>query len=102
MLIHEFMQKIGNMKFFGIEELFLKKESVREQFHNLKDDEKYVYKWFYFFQTCHLNSRLKENMWSYITGVITEEKMNKEYEIYCQKREQAVRKARERQMPSNI
>ena len=102
MLIREFMQKIGDMKFFGIEELFLKKEYVRDKFRELKDDEKYVYKWFYFFQTCHLNGRIKENMWSYITGVIPQEKIEKEYELYCQKREELGKRSRERQMSSNI
>lgn len=89
MLIQEFMAKIGNMKFFGIDELYNKKEFVRDQFDLLRDDEKYVYKWFYFFQTCHLNSRFKENMWGYITGIVNDERIEKEYQYYCNKKEKA-------------
>ena len=102
MLIHEFMAKIGDMKFFGIEELYNKKEKVRDQFDLLKADEKYVYKWFYFFQNCHLNRRLKENMWSYITGIISDDKIEKEYQLYCENKEKISQKAKERQTLSNI
>lgn len=102
MLIHEFMCKIEDMKFFGIEDLYPKKEEVRNNFEMLRDDEKYVYKWFYFFQTCHLNSRIKENMWSYITGMISKEKIEKEYKLYCDKKEEVSKKAKERQALGNI
>ena len=102
MVIHDFMQKIGDMRFFYIDELYEKKELVKEKYEMLKADEKYIYKWFYFFQTCHLNNRLKENMWDYITGVTTAEKIEKEYELYCQKKEEASRKSKERQALSNI
>ena len=97
MIITEFMHKIGNMKFFGFDELYSKKEEVKDSFKNLRDDEKYIYKWFFFYQTCHLNNRLKENMWDYITGVISKEKIEKEYKIYCKKKEKAAQKARDKQ-----
>ena len=101
-MIREFMIKISGMEFYVIEDLYSKKEKVRRDFEQLGKDEKYIYKWFYFYQTCHLNSKIRENMWDYITGVISDDKIEKEYKIYCQKKEEISKKAKERQALSNI
>lgn len=102
MLIHEFMCKIGNMQFYMFDDLYSKKEEVRNKFQTLNAEEKMMYKWFYFQQTCHLNIRIKESMWDYITGVISKKKIEKEYAIYCKKKEEQSIKGKNRMILGNI
>ena len=41
-------------------------------------------------------------MWSYITGIISDDKIEKEYQLYCENKEKISQKAKERQTLSNI
>ena len=86
-LIKEFMDKIDNIRFKSIDELFIKKKYIREEYMQLSRDEKTIYKWFFFFQLCILRNPLKELMWEYINGSDNSKRLNEEYINFCEKRE---------------
>lgn len=83
----EIMYLIEDIRFDSIDELFIKKNYVRERYSELEMDIKEVYKWYYYYQLCVLRNPLKDLMWDYINGFSVVDKLNEQYIEFCNKRE---------------
>lgn len=62
-------KEIGEIEFDTVEELYERKEEIREKYGKLSGDIKRIYKWYYFYQLCLLDYELKSLMWDYICGI---------------------------------
>ncbi len=71
--IKQIAQEIGEMEFSTIEELYEKKDFIREKYSKLDYNTGRIYKWYYFYQLCLLDYELKSLMWDYICGVTEED-----------------------------
>lgn len=86
-LIKEFMNEINDMRFIGIDDLFVKKTEVRHKFRELSDEYKELYKWYFFYQLCLLKNPLKSNMWNYVIGENNAIVLDEAYNSFCDRRE---------------
>ena len=85
----EIMENIGVISFTSVDEIYNMKDKAREVYANLSMDAKEVYKWYFYKQLCLLSTRksnLKDYMWLYICGKPIENKLEEEYEKFCNKR----------------
>lgn len=91
----ELSLKIDKMRFVGIDDLFVKKQSIRERYENLTFFEKEVYKWYFFHELCLLKWKnqekqsLKETFWEYLNGKTSSKEVNKLYVEFCEYRDDA-------------
>lgn len=85
-LIRKFMNEINEMQFIDINELFVKKKYVKERYSLMDIDSREIYKWYFFYQLCHLKNPLKCQMWEYINGFDNLDELNRSYIEYCDKR----------------
>lgn len=67
--IKQIAQEIGEMEFSTVEELYEKKDFIRDKYQKLEYNTKRIYKWYYFYQLCLLDYELKSLMWDYICGI---------------------------------
>lgn len=86
-LIKDFMEEIRDMRFIGIDDLFVKKNDVRCKFKELSDEYKELYKWYFFYQLCLLKNPLKSNMWNYVIGENNVIVLDEAYNSFCVRRE---------------
>lgn len=63
------IKEIQEMEFQTIEELYERKEEIREKYSKLDYNIGRIYKWYYFYQLCILDYKLKSLMWDYICGI---------------------------------
>lgn len=85
-LLKYFMEYIDEMQFIDINELFVKKKYVKEKYEMMDIDSREIFKWYFFYQLCHLKNPLKEQMWEYINGSDNLAKLNTTYIEFCNKR----------------
>ena len=84
-----YMQKIDKMRFVSIDELFIKKKSVKEHFSRLTLDEREIYKWYFFYQLCMLKWRsqdrkyIKDAFWDYLHDNEKDSEINRLYLEFC-------------------
>lgn len=64
----EFLIIIKDMKFIGVDDFFEKKDILRNNYNKLEEENKELYKWYFFYQLCILKNPLKRLMWEYING----------------------------------
>lgn len=83
----EFMEYIKEMRFMNIDELFIKKNMVRDKFGDLNDNYREMYKWYFFYELCLLKNPLKSLMWDYVCGRDVLNELNIEYINFCNKRD---------------
>ncbi len=83
----EFMEYIKEMRFMNIDELFVKKNIVRDKFNDLNDNYREMYKWYFFYELCLLKNPLKSLMWDYVCGRDVLNELNIEYINFCNKRD---------------
>lgn len=62
-------EKIKEMEFSTVEELYEKKDEIKEKYQELDYNTQRIYKWYYFYQLCLLDYKLKSLMWEYICGI---------------------------------
>ena len=63
------VENIRQIEFSTIEELYEKKEEIRDKYQALDYNTRRIYKWYYFYQLCLLDYELKSLMWDYICGI---------------------------------
>ena len=63
------IQTLEEMQFSTVEELYEKKEEIREKYSNLDFNMRKLYKWYYFYQLCCLDYDFKSAMWDYICEI---------------------------------
>lgn len=82
------MQRIKEIEFATIEELYKNKKKIREGYRKLDEGSKRVYKWYYFYQLCLVDYDLKSVMWDYICGIKGAEiELTHQYRLFKQKKE---------------
>lgn len=88
----KFLSDITNIDFICIDDLYQKKEYIRENYCNLTGDYKRIYKWYYFFKLGNLKNPLKRLMWEYINGINNYIELCKEYRLFCDRRKRIIKK----------
>ena len=63
------IENIKEMEFSTVEELYERKEEIRDKYQSLDYNTQRIYKWYYFYQLCLLDYKLKSLMWDYICGI---------------------------------
>lgn len=71
--ITQIIQNIQEMEFSTVEELYEKKDLIKEKYQELDYNTRRIYKWYYFYQLCLLDYELKSLMWDYICGITEED-----------------------------
>jgi hypothetical protein len=56
--MQEFLDKIENIRFVDVDELFVKKKYIREMYSEKEQSVKEIYKWYFYFQLCGYSSNL--------------------------------------------
>ena len=87
-IIDEFMIKIDNIRFLNIDECYQNRQYIKENFQKLNDNEKEMYKWYFFYQLCLLKNPLKSLMWDYLhtDNYKVSIELNYEYAKFCERR----------------
>lgn len=86
------LKEIECIRFENVDELFVKKASIREKYRNLDYNIKEIYKWYFFYQLCLVKNPLKELLWDYLNGKDVSEKVNFAYIDFCNKRDSFLRR----------
>lgn len=85
----EIMQNISDATFQSFEQIYQKKEEVREMYKKFDYDTKNIYKWYYYHQLCLMKCSkkepLKDFLWLYISGVNNLGMLKKEYNKFYKK-----------------
>lgn len=85
--MEEIYREISAAMFKNADELYLNKEKIREEYTNFNTKaHKEIYKWWFFCQLSIIRNPLKELLWEYLNGLNVDEKLDKEYELFCEKR----------------
>lgn len=85
--MQEFLDKIENIRFVDVDELFVKKKYIREMYSEKEQSVKEIYKWYFYFQLCMLRNPLKSLFWGYINGENNLDELNFAYINFCNKRD---------------
>lgn len=102
MLIREFISKIEGMQFFYVDDFYLKKEQIRNRYETLTNEEKSIYKWYFFYQLCFVKGKMKSLLWDYVNGKKGSNEIDKEYDLYCKRRKDVSNTMRNRSLSGNI
>lgn len=84
----------SEMRFIGIDELFVKKSFVSEEYQEMEIDKQEIFKWYFFYQLCLLRNPLKDLMWRFINGENVLNELNEAYIDFCTSREEKRHKSR--------
>ena len=82
-----FMQEINDARFMNIDDLFVRKNSIRQTFSMFDNPTKEMYKWYFFYQLCLLKDPLKSEIWEYICGKDNKQSVEYEYKFFCERRD---------------
>lgn len=85
-----FMQEIVDARFMNIDDLFARKNSIRQTFSMFDNPTKEMYKWYFFYQLCLLKDPLKSEIWEYICGKDNVSIVEEEYDIFCKRRDRLI------------
>ena len=89
----EFMYEISSSRFMDIDDLYKKKEKIKENFALFDDVTKEMYKWYFFYQLCLIrDNKVKSEMWYYVCGENNEEMLDIRYNAFCDKREKLMKR----------
>ena len=102
MILKEFRNKIEDMTFYYVDDFYVNKEKIRDKYETLPNDEKQIYKWYFFYQLCFVKAKIKSIFWDYVNGKANDVEVEKEYEAYCKRREDLGSYARNRALNTNI
>lgn len=87
-----FMEYIKDLRFIDVDDLFVKKQHIKDKYENLNLDCKEMYKWYFYYQLCIIKNPLKKVLWAYINGEDVLDKLNEEYIKFCNKRDNLFKK----------
>lgn len=82
----EILEKMKEARFTTTDELYSKKDEIREVVQKYDNDTLEIYKWYFFYQLCLLKNPLKELLWNYLIkdkiSIIEKANLNIEYQKY--------------------
>lgn len=87
--MNEFYESVQKIMFKDVDDLYVKKAHIREEYALLDYSTKQIYKWFFYYQLCLLRNPLKRLLWDYINGsndISLELELFYEYKKFCEKR----------------
>ena len=67
-VLDNFMLKIDHITFENIDDLYSRRNNIRNDYASLNFNEKQIYKWYFFYQLCLLKNPLKKIAWEYVNG----------------------------------
>ena len=67
-VLDNFMLKIDHITFENIDDLYSRRDKIRNNYAILDFNEKQIYKWYFFYQLCLLKNPLKKIAWEYVNG----------------------------------
>jgi hypothetical protein len=67
-VLDNFMFKIEHITFENIDDLYSRRNKIRNDYADLNFNEKQIYKWYFFYQLCLLKNPLKKIAWEYVNG----------------------------------
>ena len=82
------IEELKEIEFTTVEELYEKKDEIRKKYKKLDKNIQRIYKWYFFYQLCLLDYKLKSLMWDYICEISgTELHLKIEYVNFKKKKE---------------
>lgn len=82
-------KKLQDMEFDTIEELYERREEIREKYKQLDyDTEGKLFKWYFFYQVCCIDYDFKSAMWDYICEIGgSDVRVEHQYKLFKNKKE---------------
>lgn len=74
------------MRFLDLDEFMRRRKTIREKYKELNQDEREVYKWYFFYQLCMLREPLKTLTWEYTIGMNVDNRLKEEYNKFLEKK----------------
>ena len=84
--MREFIIKTMEMRFLDLDEFMRRRKTIREKYKELNQDEREVYKWYFFYQLCMLREPLKTLTWEYTIGMNVDNRLKEEYNKFLEKK----------------
>lgn len=100
-VLTNFMLKINEMQFIDIDELYHNIVKIKKMYNSslINDDERRIYKWYFFNQLCLLRWKskiskkyIKDSMWNYINDIENKHNIDIIYKEFCEFRKDAMLK----------
>lgn len=92
--MQEILNKISKARFETIDELYIKKNKIREEVQKFNLDTIDIYKWYFYHQLCYLKEPIKEAFWDYVIlpniNIFVESRLEEKYRIFCDNRKTVV------------
>lgn len=63
------IDSIREMGFLTVEELYEKKDEIKKKYQKSDKNTQRIYKWYFFYQLCVLDDKLKSLLWDYLCGI---------------------------------
>ena len=63
------IKEIREIEFLTVEELYERKDEIKGKYQQLDKNVQRVYKWYFFYQLCVLDDKLKGLLWDYICDI---------------------------------
>ena len=63
-----FLKEISDIRFTSVEELYKRRDEIRELYLWLDLSTKQIYKWYFYYQLCLVKNSFKEALWEYLNG----------------------------------
>lgn len=86
------LKEIESIRFENVDDLFVKKASIKEKYLELEPKIKELYKWYFFYQLCMVKNPLKELLWDYLNDKEVSDKLNIAYIDFCNKRDSLLKR----------
>jgi hypothetical protein len=63
------IENIKSAEFSTVEELYERKDEIKFRYQKMDSNTQRIYKWYFFYQLCLLDYKLKSLMWDYICDI---------------------------------
>lgn len=63
------IESIRDMGFLTVEELYEKRDEIKKKYQKSDKNVQKIYKWYFFYQLCVLDDKLKSLLWDYICDI---------------------------------
>lgn len=84
--MEEFLKQVNNIRFISIDEIYENRFFAKENYEKISDENKELYKWYFFYQLSILKNPLKRMMWDFINGECENYMLENEYLKFCDNR----------------
>lgn len=89
--MEDFLIYVDDMRFLSVDELFIKKEMIKQKLGRLSVDYRELYKWYYYYQLSVFKEfkdcPIKTTIWDYLHNNCSVNDVNECYRKWCNKRD---------------